>query len=94
MNAERSPHLRVRALIRHGLHPDSEAGLSDMDRQARHRRRVETLINFCWGLIVLKCFAVVWVVNRYAMPFNPLWVIAPTVVFAFLATSLYYWLRD
>ena len=94
MNAERPPHPRMRALIRHGLHLDSEAGLTDEERQQRHRRRVETLIYFCWGLIVLKCFLVVWAVNRYAMPFNPLWVIAPTVIFAFLATSLYYWLRD
>lgn len=94
MKAERSPHLRVRALIRHGLHLDSEAGLTEEERQSRHRRRVETLIYFCWGLIVIKCFVVVWLVNHYSMPFNPLWVIAPTVIFAFLATSLYYWLRD
>ena len=94
MNPERSPHLWMRALIRHGLHLDSEAGLTEEERLSRHRRRIETLIFFCWGLIVLKCFVVVWAVHRYAMPFSPLWVIAPTVGFAFLATSLYYWLRD
>ena len=94
MNAERTPHLRMRALIRHGLHLDAEAGLPEEERLSRHRRRIETLIGVCWGLIVLKCFAVVWVVHHYAMPFSPLWVIAPTVVFAFLATSLYYALRD
>jgi len=94
MNANRSFHPRMRALIRHGLRLDSEAGLTDEERRARHRRRVETLIYFCWGLIVLKSFVVVWAVNHYAMPFNPLWVIGPTVTFAFLATSLYYWLRD
>lgn len=94
MTTEKSPHLRMRALIRHALRLDSESGLTEEERQLRHRRRIETLIFFCWGLIVLKCFVVVWVVHHYAMPFSPLWVIAPTVGFAFLATSLYYWLRD
>ena len=94
MNADQSPHLRMRAIIRHGLHVDRDAGLTDEERTVRHRRRIETLIYVCWGLIVLKSFVVVWAVNHYAMPFNPLWVIAPTVCFAFLATSLYYWLRD
>ncbi|HXQ79872.1 MAG TPA: hypothetical protein VN775_01080 [Opitutaceae bacterium] len=93
MNTERS-HLNVRGLIRHGLHLDDEAGLTDEERLMRHRRRVEVLIYFCWGLIVLKSFVVVWAVNHYAMPFNPMWVIAPTVTFAFVATSAYYWLRD
>jgi hypothetical protein len=34
------------------------------------------------------------VVHHYAMPFSPMWVIAPTVTMAFVATSAYYWLRD
>jgi len=93
MNTERS-HLKVRDLIRHGLHLDAEAGLTEEERRMRHRRRVETLIYICWGLIVLKSFVVVWAVNRFAMPFNPMWVIAPTVTFAFVATAAYYWLRD
>jgi hypothetical protein len=93
MKAEGS-NLRVRDLIRHGLHLDEEAGLTDEERRTRQRRRIETLIYFCWGLIVFKCFVVVWAVNYFAMPFNPMWVIAPTVTFAFVATSVYYWLRD
>ena len=87
-------NLKVRDLIRHGLHPDAEAGLGAEERLARRRRRAEALIYFCWGLIVLKCFAVVWAVNHFAMPFNPMWVIAPTVAFAFVATAAYYALRD
>ena len=66
MNAEESPHMRMRALIRRGLRLDSETGLTEEERQLRHRRRIETLIFFCWGLIVLKCFVVVWVVHHYA----------------------------
>ncbi|MGA2018727.1 MAG: hypothetical protein ABSH26_17440 [Opitutaceae bacterium] len=93
MNAGRS-NLRVRDLIRHGLHLDDDAALSDEERSMRHRRRVETLIYFCWGLIVLKTFLVIWAVHHYAMPFNPMWVVGPTVTFAFVATAAYYWLRD
>jgi len=93
MNAGRS-NLSVRDLIRLGLHLGDEAGLSEDERRMRGRRRVETLIYVCWGLIVLKTFVVIWAVHHFAMPFNPMWVIAPTVTFAFVATSIYYWLRD
>jgi hypothetical protein len=93
MNAERQ-HVSVRSLFHRALHLDSDASLTDDERLIRHRRRVETVIYACWGLIALKSFAVVWIVNHYAMPFNPLWVIAPTVTFAFVATAAYYWLRD
>jgi len=93
MNAGR-PNLRVRDLIRQGLHLDDGAALTEEERRLRGRRRVETLIYVCWGVIVLKMFAVIWAVHHYAMPFNPMWVVAPTVAFAFVATAAYYWLRD
>jgi uncharacterized membrane protein YgcG len=56
-------------------------------------RRVERLIAICWVVILLKSFAVVWLFNRYHVPINPLWVIAPTVIFAALCTAIYM-LRD
>jgi|CZKI01.1.fsa_nt_gi hypothetical protein len=93
MNAEGSGP-KLRDLLRRSLRLHDEAGLTDEERRMRHRRRVEVLIYFCWGLIVLKSFVVVWAVNHFAMPFNPMWVIAPTVTFAFVATAAYYWLRD
>jgi membrane protein YdbS with pleckstrin-like domain len=62
-------------------------------QRAPRNRRVERLIAICWVLIVLKSFAVVWLFNRYHVPVNPLWVIAPTVVFAALCTVIYL-LRD
>jgi hypothetical protein len=93
MNTERA-NLKIRDLIRHGLHLNGEEGLTDEERRMRHRRRVEVLIYICWGLIVLKSFVVVWAVNYFTMPFNPMWVIGPTVTFAFVATAAYYWLRD
>lgn len=62
-------------------------------QKAPRNRRVERLIAICWVLIVLKSFAVVWLFNRYHVPVSPLWVIAPTVVFAALCTAIYM-LRD
>jgi hypothetical protein len=93
MSAE-TQHLSMRTLIRRGLHMENVEGLSEEERGMRQRKRIETLIGVCWGLIVLKTFAVTWVVHHYAMPFSPMWVIAPTVTMAFIATSAYYWLRD
>jgi hypothetical protein len=65
--------------------------------RVRHRtprnRRVERLIALCWVLILMKSVAVVWLFDRYRVPVNPLWVIAPTVVFAALCTAVYM-LRD
>jgi hypothetical protein len=57
--------------------------------KAPRNRRVERLILICWGIIVLKCVAVVWLFDRYHVPVNPLWVIAPTVIFAALCTLVY-----
>lgn len=87
-------HPGLRTLIRRGLHLENVEGLSEEELAMRRRKRVEALIGVCWGLIVLKTFAVVWLVHHYAMPFSPMWVIGPTVTMAFVATSAYYWLRD
>ena len=87
-------NLKLRDLIRRGLHLENVGGLSPEELAVRRRKRIEALIGVCWGLIVLKTFVVVWAVHHYAMPFSPMWVIAPTVTMAFVATSAYYWLRD
>jgi membrane protein YdbS with pleckstrin-like domain len=55
--------------------------------------RVERVIEICWAAIALKCVAVVWLFARYHVPVSPLWVIAPTVVFAAVCTLVYV-LRD
>jgi hypothetical protein len=88
------PAAGAKGLIRRWLRLHGDEGLTEEERFARHRWRVERLIYACWGLIILKSVFVVWAVGHYAIPFNPLWVIAPTVAFALLATGLYYWLRD
>ena len=54
---------------------------------------VERLILAGWLLIVVKCFAVVWVIDHWAVPFHPYWIIVPTILMAALGTAIYYW-RD
>jgi membrane protein YdbS with pleckstrin-like domain len=66
--------------------------VSVSDRSPRNRR-VERVLAICWVLIVIKSFAVVWLFGHYHIPVNPLWVIAPTFVFAALCTVVYL-LRD
>jgi hypothetical protein len=61
--------------------------------RAPRNPRVERLILFCWAVIALKSVAVVWLFDRYHVPVNALWVIAPTVMFASLCTAVYL-LRD
>jgi hypothetical protein len=51
--------------------------------------RVERLLALAWVLIALKSALVIWAVERYHIPFNPLWVIVPTVAFAGLCTLVY-----
>jgi hypothetical protein len=66
--------------------------VSVSDRSPRNKR-VERVLAACWVLIVIKSFAVVWLFGHYHIPVNPLWVIAPTFVFAALCTVVYL-LRD
>jgi hypothetical protein len=61
--------------------------------RAPRNRRVERVIAVCWVIIIIKCAAVVWLFDHYKVPVNPLWVVAPTVIFAALITVVYL-LRD
>lgn len=42
-----------------------------------------------WILIALKCVIVSWAIVRWSVPIHPLWVIAPTLLFAGLASVLW-----
>jgi uncharacterized membrane protein YgcG len=64
-----------------------------VEGRAPRNRKVERFIAICWVLIAIKSVAVVWLFDRYHVPVNPLWVIAPTVIFAALCTAVYL-LRD
>jgi hypothetical protein len=60
-------------------------------RKTPRSRRVEQLLIIGWVLIAMKSVLVVWAIHRWHVPFNPLWVIAPTVMFAALCTAVYLW---
>ena len=64
-----------------------------VQHRAPRNRRVERVIAACWVLIIIKSIAVVWLFDRYLIQVNPLWVIAPTIIFAALCTVVYL-LRD
>jgi uncharacterized membrane protein YgcG len=64
-----------------------------VSERAPRNKRVERVIAICWVIILVKSFAVLWLFDRYNVPVNALWVIAPTVVFAALCTVVYL-LRD
>jgi hypothetical protein len=61
-----------------------------VDALPPRNRRVEKLILLCWVAIAIKCWLVVWLVGKYHMNFDPLWVTAPTVVFASMCTAAYF----
>jgi hypothetical protein len=52
--------------------------------------RIERLFIIAWILIAIKSVVVVWAVGHYHIPFSPLWVIVPTVVFAALCAVVYF----
>ena len=74
------------------LHRAPRSGQADI--VPGRRRHVRNVILFCWALILVKSVAVVWAVSHYNLPFNPLWVIGPTVSFAALATGVFAFWRD
>ncbi|MGC4072764.1 MAG: hypothetical protein QM760_09630 [Nibricoccus sp.] len=53
-------------------------------------RRVERIITAGWILIALKSAFIWWACMNYPVPFHPLWIIAPTVMFGLLCTAVYY----
>ncbi len=59
-------------------------------RKIIRRPAVERLLLGCWLLIAAKCWLVVWLIGKYHVPVHPLWVIAPTVLFALLCTAVYF----
>jgi|HubBroStandDraft_1064217.scaffolds.fasta_scaffold395599_2 hypothetical protein len=81
------------------LHPKSrrpvpgyEAGFVREVRPRRRprNRRTNLLIAICWVLIAIKSVAAIWAVKHYHIPFNAMWVVIPTIVFAGLGTLVYY----
>lgn len=42
-----------------------------------------------WVLILAKCVLVWWAIGHWHVPLHPAWIVAPTLVFAALATALW-----
>jgi len=47
------------------------------------------VVGVAWVLIVIKSFFVYWAVPHYHIPFSPLWIVGPTIVFAAVATTIW-----
>lgn len=56
---------------------------------AQYPRSVRRVMAIAWLLIAIKCVLVWWAVGHWHMPFHPMWIVAPTLVFAALATGLW-----
>ena len=79
-----------------GRHPSPEIDRGAFVQEVRVRRtemrnpRVERVILVCWILIAVKHVLIIWVCNKYPVPFHQLWVNFPTWLLGALATGLYY----
>jgi len=51
--------------------------------------RVRRFVAIGWALIAVKCTVVWWAMTRWNVPFHPLWIVGPTLLFALLATVLW-----
>jgi hypothetical protein len=56
---------------------------------AQYPRRVRWIMAVLWTVIVAKSIVVWWAVGYWQMPFHPLWIVAPTIVFAGLASVIW-----
>lgn len=56
---------------------------------AQYPSRVRWFMAVAWLVIAVKCVLVWWAIEHWHMPFHPAWIIAPTLVFALLASVLW-----
>jgi hypothetical protein len=54
-----------------------------------YSRRMGWFMAIAWLVILAKCVLVWWAIDRWRVPFHPIWVVGPTLVFAALATLLW-----
>lgn len=58
-------------------------------RRSGRNRASEALLAAGWLLILGKCAGTFWVVQRYAMPINAWWIVAPSLAAAAACTWIY-----
>lgn len=66
-----------------GMNPPFHGGAS------RFPARMRWFLGVAWLLILSKCVLVDWAIRHWQVPFNSAWIIAPTLMFAALATALW-----
>lgn len=62
-------------------------------RKPARNPKVERFILVCWLLIAVKHILVLYACYHWPVPFNALWINAPTFALGALATGVYYWRR-
>ena len=55
----------------------------------QYSRRARWIMGGAWILIAVKCVLVWWAIAHWNVPIHPMWIIAPTLIFAALATALW-----
>lgn len=56
---------------------------------AQYAPRARRFMALAWTLIAVKCTLVWWAMVHWSVPFHPLWIVGPTLLFALLATALW-----
>ena len=56
---------------------------------AQYPSRVRWFKGLAWIVIVAKCVLVWWAMAHWRVPFHPMWIVGPTLVFAALASVLW-----
>ena len=56
---------------------------------AQYSSRSRWFMAVAWMVILVKCLLAWWAIDRWQVPFHPVWIIGPTLVFAALASLLW-----
>ena len=60
----------------------------------RYPVRMFWFLGAVWLLILAKCAVVWWAMVHWSVPFHPAWIVAPTLLFASLATGVWLAVKD
>ena len=56
---------------------------------AQYPRRMRWFMGVLWAAIAVKCVLVWWASAHWHLPYHPLWVVAPTLLFAIVVTAIW-----
>ena len=62
----------------------------NITHRAPRSRRTQKVLLAGWLLIAAKSWLIVWVIERYHVPVEPMWIIIPTVIFAAVCTAAHF----